>query len=334
MSNQEVAETLQSCPQQVRTGCPRLEEAQTTQELEEVSDEDKAVIEEPECGQPLEVYVGMATLPAMTTQELRAGQEEDTVISSILHFKSRNHKPSHSERMKVAATGGLLLKEWRRLVIKKGILYRSVRDCHKGVVEQLILPERLRETVKTALHNDSSHLGFERTLQMLRERFYWPRIFQEVKAWCEQCERCCLRKTPTVNIRAPLFSIHISATMELVCVDFLTLEKFKGGMENVLIVTDHFSRYGQAYPTRDQKAGTVARVLWRNFFCSFGLHADQGRNFESAFVKELCKYTGITKTHTTPYHPQGNGTTERFIRTLMNILETHVDAMTHAFYCS
>ncbi|KAL0200588.1 hypothetical protein M9458_003775, partial [Cirrhinus mrigala] len=354
MSNQEVAETLQSCPQQVRMSGSRHEEAQTTREPEEVSGEEKAVVEEPESGQPLEpsevyVDVGMETLPAMTTQELRAGQKEDPVIGPILHFKSRNHKPSHSERMKVGTTGSLLLKEWRRLVIKKGILYRSVRDCHKGVVEQLILPKRLRETVKTALHNDSGHLGFERTLQMIRERFYWPRMFQDVKAWCEQCERCCLRKTPTVNVRAPLVSIHTSAPMELVCVDFLTLEKSKGGMENVLIVTDHFSRYAQAYPTRDQKAGTVARVLWRNFFCRFGfpakLHADQGRNFESAIVKELCKCTGIAKTHTTPYHPQGNGTTERFNRTLMNMLGTlephlkprwheHVDAMTHAYNCS
>lgn len=176
---------------------------------------------------------------------------------------------------------------------------------------------------------------------MIRERFH-PRMFQEVKAWCEQCERCCLRKTPTTGVRAPLVSIHSSAPMELVCVDFLTLEKSKGGIENVLIVTDHFSRYAQAYPTKDQKANTVARVLWRNCFCRFGfpakLHADQGRNFECPIVKELCKCTGITKTHTTPYHPQGNGTTERFNRTLMNMLGTlepqHLDAMTHAYNCT
>lgn len=182
------------------------------------------------------------------------------------------------------------------------------------------------ESVKKALQVDFGHLGFERTIQLLRERFHWPRMFQEVKAWCEQCERCCLRKTQTTGVRAPLVSIHSSAPMEHVCVDFLTLEKSKGGIEYVLIVTDHFSRYAQAYATKDQKASTVARVLWRNFFCRFGfpvkLHTDQGRNFESAIVKELCKCMGITKTHTTPYHPQGNGTTERFNRTLMNMLGT------------
>lgn len=90
-------------------------------------------------------------------------------------------------------------------------------------------------------------------------------------------------------------------------------------------------------------------MLWRNFFCRFGfpakLHTDQGRNFESAIVKELCNCTGFAKTHTTPYHPQGNGTTERFNRTLMNMLGTlephlkprwheYVQAMTHAYSCT
>ena len=89
---------------------------------------------------------------------------------------------------------------------------------------------------------------------MIKERFYWPRMFQDIMAWCEQCERCCLRKTPTAGLRAPLVSIHSCAPMELVCVDFLWLEKSKGGIENVLVVMDHFSRYAQAYPTKDQKA--------------------------------------------------------------------------------
>ena len=351
MSNQEVMEVLQTCPQRVKTGERRREEAQAAQEPEEALGESAAVSG---CRQPIESSepyggVGMEALPAMTTQEIRAGQKEDPVIGPVLHFKSRDQKPSRGERMEVGINGGLLLKEWRRLVVRRGVLYRRVKDCQRGVVEQLVLPERLRVAVKTALHDDSGHLGFERTLQTIRERFYWPRMFQEIKAWCEQCERCCLRKTPTTTVRAPLVSIHTSVPMELICIDFLSLEKSKGGIENVLIITDHFSRYAQAYPTKDQKAGTVARVLWRNFFCRFGfpakLHADQGRNFESAIVKELCKCTGIVKTHTTPYHPQGNGTTERFNRTLMNMLGTlephlkprwheHVDAMTHAYNCS
>ena len=231
-------------------------------------------------------------------------------------------------------------------MVKEGTLYRKDQDGQYGIIEQLVLPQKLQRTVKTALHDESGHFGFGRTFNLVRERFYWPNMFQEVKVWCEQCERCCLRKTPTAGLKAPLVSIHTNAPMELVCIDFLTLEKSVGGVENVLVVTDHFSRFSQAYPTKDQKATTVARV---NFFCRFGfparLHADQGRNFESAVVRDLCEITGITKTRTTPYHPQGNGTTERFNRTLMNMLGTldpnlkprwheYVDTMTHAYNCT
>lgn len=354
LSYQEVTQVLQSCPQRLRVRGPQHMEAQTAPGPELPPGENVAVPEGPDLCPALEYSepyrdVGTESLPAMTKQEIRVGQKEDPVIGPVLHFRSRNQKPSRSERVGGGREVGLLLKEWRRLVIRDGIMYRSIQDHERGAVEQLVLPERLRTSVKTALHDDSGHLGFERTLQMTKERFYWPRMFQEIKAWCEQCERCCLRKTPTAGLRAPLVSIHSSAPMELICVDFLTLEKSKGGIENVLIVTDHFSRYAQAYPTKDQKAKTVAKVLWRNFFCRFGfpakLHADQGRNFESAIVKELCKCTGITKTHTTPYHPQGNGTTERFNRTLLNMLGTlephlkirwheYVDAMTHAYNCT
>lgn len=353
MSTQEVTEALQTCPQQVRASQPQHGKGQSAPSSVSPISRSTAASGEPQSEPPRgdEPYrdVGMESLPPMTKQEVRAGQKEDPVIGPVLHYRSLKRKPSRSERITGGGQMCLLLKEWRRLVVRGGIMYRRIQDDQRGVVEQLILPEKLRESVKTALHNDSGYLGFERTLQLLRERFHWPRMFQEVKAWCEQCERCCLRKTPTTGVRAPLVSIHSNAPMELVCVDFLTLEKLKGGIENVHIVTDHFSRYAQAYPTKDQKANTVARVLWRNFFCRFGfpakLHVDQGRNFESAIVKELCKCTGIIKTRTTPYHPQGNGTTERFNRTLMNILGTlephlkprwheHLDAMTHAYNCT
>lgn len=230
--------------------------AQPAQEPDDAPDRSTSLSNLPEQSvESSEPYDGLGTdsLTAMTTQEIRAGQKEDLVISPILHLKSWNQKPNRSERIGIGGHGGLLLKEWRRLGIRNGIMYRKVRDCQRGVVEQLVLPEKLRTLVKTYLHDKAGHLGFQRTLQMIKERFYWPRMFQEIVSWCEQCERCCLRKTPISGIRAPLVSIHSSAPMELVCI-LLSLEKTKGVVEHVLVVTDHFSRYAQAYPTRHQKA--------------------------------------------------------------------------------
>jgi transposase InsO family protein len=132
-------------------------------------------------------------------------------------------------------------------------------------------------------------------------------------------------------------------------VDFLSLEPSKGAVENILVVTDHFSRYAQAFPTKNQTAQTTAKVLFENFIVHYGfperLHSDQGRNFESSTIKRLCELAGVEKSRTTPYHPMGNGQCERFNRTLLSMLGTlssdqktdwkkHVAAMTYAYNCT
>ena len=61
--------------------------------------------------------------------------------------------------------------------------------------------------------------------------------------------------------------------MELVCFDFLSLERSKGGQEHILMITDHFTRYAQAFPTRNQLAKTTARVLFDQFIVHYGFPA-------------------------------------------------------------
>ena len=119
----------------------------------------------------------------------------------------------------------------------------------------------------------------------------------------------------------------ISTTpMELVCIDYLSLERSKGGFENILVITDHFSCYAQAIPTRNQTAATTAKALYENFFLHYEfpakLHSDKGANFESKVIKKLCSIAGVLKTRTTPYHPMGNGMVERYNQTLLNMMGT------------
>ena len=92
------------------------------------------------------------------------------------------------------------------------------------------------------------------------------------------------------------------------------------------MITDHFTKYALAIPTKNQTARTTAEAFYNNFIVHYGiptrLHSDQGANFESDIIKELCKLTEMRKSHTTPYHPQGNSGPERFNRTLLDMLGT------------
>ena len=117
----------------------------------------------------------------------------------------------------------------------------------------------------------------------------------------------------------------------------------------MLVITDHFTRYALAYPSKTQTAQATARIWWDNFICPYGFPekfiSDQGRNFEPDLIKELCKIAGVQKLHTTPYHPQGIGQCERFNSTLCNMLGTlseeeksdwksYLGCMTHAYNCT
>ncbi|KAK7881930.1 hypothetical protein WMY93_028104 [Mugilogobius chulae] len=169
----------------------------------------------------------------------------------------------------------------------------------------------------------------------------------DVETKVRTCPRCVRRKALPEKA-AQLVNIKTTRPFELLCMDYLTLEPDTSNTKDVLVLTDHFTKYAVAIPTANQKARTVAKCLWENFIVHYGiperLHTDQGPDFESKLIKELCQISGIQKTRTTPYHPRGNPV-ERFNRTLLNMLGTleqkqkatwkeYVRPMVHAYNCT
>ena len=148
--------------------------------------------------------------------------------------------------------------------------------------------------------------------------------------------------------KAPLENIMATHPLELVHLNYLCLEPRKGLEENVL-VTEHFTLYAQAYVTRAQTTQTTAKTLWDKFIVHYGLPkkilSDQGRNFESQLVADLCTLMGTQKIWTNLYYPQTNGQCERFNSTLIVMLGTlspekksewknHIGTLVHAYNCT
>lgn len=269
----------------------------------------------------------MQAMPSRSGPELVLLQEEDPIIGAALKYWRQGQSPGPQDRRQLSKLVLVLLRQWDRLEEQEGLLYRRVYRSDGGEeVLQLVLPAVLRHEVLTQLHQCHGHQGTERTLELVRQRCYWPGMSADVAHWVQHCERCQQAKEAAPVARSYMAHLLASRPNEIVALDFTVLEPSHSGYENVLVMTDVFSKFTVAIPTRDQQAETVARGLVEEWFYKFGvpgrIHSDQGRNFESRLVQQLCSLYQVGKSRTTAYHPAGNGQCERFNRTLHNLLRT------------
>ena len=141
-----------------------------------------------------------------------------------------------------------------------------------GIAEQmhLLLPKCFHSTVFKELHQEMGHLGAHRVIQLARERFYWPKMEIDIIHFVTQACPCLKQCQPSLSTRAPLTSVTTSSPFELVLIDFLHLEQNSGGYEYILVIADHFTRFAQAYPTKNKSSTTAADRLYNDFVLRFG----------------------------------------------------------------
>ena len=265
-----------------------------------------------------------------TTQDLRQAQLSDHCIGKILQAKEVEDKPSAEFARGQSLTYRRLHQQWDQLIVQEGVLWRHYQTPSENQSWlQLVVPQSLQAVILNELHEGAvgGHLGQDKTLHKLKERFYWPGHFNAVRDWCQTCPDCASRKSQAPRRRAPLGTITAGYPTQIMAVDLLgPLPESHSGNSYVMVVGDYFTRWMEALPIPNQEAETVAKQLVDEVFLRYSvpeqLHSDQGRQFESELVREVCKLLNIRKTRTTPYHPQCDGLVERFNRTLLDMLAT------------
>ena len=166
------------------------------------------------------------------------------------------------------------LKHKHQLMMRKGLLYRKVpRTYRDQPLIQFCLPKNFRQNALVACHDEVGHMGIERSFGLLEERFYWPGMQKDMEHHVKNCDRCLrFKQKPQVAEMCPIQATH---PLELVHMDFLKIEAPKGEKDvDILVMTDHFTRYAQAFVTPSQKAPVVAKTLWENSLYTMGYQSN------------------------------------------------------------
>ncbi|KRX81985.1 Retrovirus-related Pol polyprotein from transposon [Trichinella sp. T6] len=126
---------------------------------------------------------------------------------------------------------------------------------------------------------------------------------------------------PDVRCTVPMYLHPVGYPIQRMDMDIVgPLEETLWGNRYILVACDYFSKRPKAFELPNAEAPTVATALVNGIFCRYGvpetLYSDQGRNFESELVKEVCQLFRVAKTQATAYRPQSDGLVERMNHTL------------------
>ena len=135
--------------------------------------------------------------PKLTHSDWIKEQSEDSDINLIVQlFKSDKLKKYVAREMDSSGIQ-VLLKYCKDLFSRNGLLYQRVSlKNHQGPISQFVLPKSFVCRVILACHDDNGHLGMERTLGLLQERFFWPKMADNVHIHIHTCDRCLRFKQP------------------------------------------------------------------------------------------------------------------------------------------
>jgi transposase InsO family protein len=276
--------------------------------------------------QPLEHF---QQIMATDTVDLKSLQETDDQLGTYIQYIRDGILPtdSKSARKTILETQDFIIDE-------NGLLFHIYYPRGKGqkserIIKQLAVPKSLRNDVLLSYHDalTGGHQGMERTYHAIRLKYFWPRMYSDIKYYCKSCLDCQESKRYHHGKKAPLHPIPVGGPFSRLHMDFLELTKTKDGYHYVLLITDAFSKWVEGFPLKTMESSEVAKVLYSEIFCRYGacrtLVTDRAQNFMSKLVKELCKIFQVTKVETSSYHAQSDGLVERMNSSLISALRKY-----------
>ena len=205
------------------------------------------------------------------------------------------------------------------------VLYSTLRPTPVAAVyPRLVLPEKYRKKVIQRAHTEVGHMATLKTLNRIREAYFWPAMRKHVRAELLRCPTCIVnsrqRDKPVMGTMPMPVTPMQMISMDLVG-PFVPSSK---GNKYILTIIDHFSGWAEAYPLPNKTSDSVWQAFSNYFLPAHGtpevLLTDNGCEFTAKVFSDYLKTLGIDLRRSTPQNPRCNGKIERFNRSFKDIL--------------
>ena len=206
----------------------------------------------------------------------------------------------------------------KRIIIKVDILCR----------QYFLLGQLLKVLLQSLLGTAGKHPGISKTMQEIRQKYYFPSIAFYVRNWVRDCE-ICVQDNCINNTRITPEIIHIPewdlGPEDLMQIDLLPELPPSGGYKNIITAIDGFSRYAFAYPVSNPTAVNTAKVkidiMTRHAYLPTLFITDNESVFVSQVIHEVAEISGINSKHATTKRAQTIGVPERAHATIKTSLK-------------
>ena len=258
--------------------------------------------------------------PLMNVEENEMDEVTNVIIELLNQGKQRDRMPK--EICSLNQSAKILWARRGELSVESNKLYLVTDKGYK----RLVLPVSQQSSVVLDIHRQSGHVGIQKCLSILKQRFYWPKMEETVNMEINACELCNREKNKFPRDKAPLSGTLTGQPFDRIAIDITGPMNYTAkGNKYVLGIIDHFSKFCSLIPIRDSTAKTVAEALMTHWISIFGapleIISDNGSSFKNDLKSHLCLMMGIKEVFSLPYYPQANGLVERLFGTAKSMMK-------------
>ena len=199
---------------------------------------------------------------------------------------------------------------------KEGVLTFQRKNKDGTVDWAVAIPLFMRKSLMRHVHGDGvggPHMGSTLMFLSMRPHYYWPRMQEDIEAFCKGCLSCMYTRPSTVKqvglkhrAKAPLIRPGQRLAVDLI----VGLPRTKEGMQHIFTIIDEFSRYIMMIPCKSKRPEEMAKLFQERWIGIIGvpeaIHGDQGNELDSQMISKICQILAIRKSRTPSYSPQSN----------------------------